>query len=82
MENHILKFQTGGWLKLCINLDVLEHFINIYMSNIDVANFFNAHHNLVSRHKGNHGLNNMLNEREDDNEIINTLREVYDAHIN
>ena len=41
--------QTGGRPKKYIDKDVLEHMKNIGMSNVDIANVFSVHRNLIAR---------------------------------
>ena len=48
-KRHMHTTQTGGRPKKYIDKDVLEHMKNIGMSNVDIANVFSVHRNLIAR---------------------------------
>ena len=48
-KRHLCTTQTAGRPKKYMDKDVLEHMKNIGMCNVEIANLFSVHRNLVAR---------------------------------
>ena len=48
-KRHAHTTHVGGRPKKCVDKDVLEHMKNIGVSNVNIANTFSVHRNLVAR---------------------------------
>ena len=81
-KRHIYTTQTGGRPKKYIDKDALEHMKNIGMSNVDIANVFSVHRNLIARCIKDYQMSIPTFTNHTNEQVINVLTETLQLNSN